>query len=145
MTYKHYVVAMKALQSRYVLVLDSLSEDTERLQVLLTHLRCACVVMNSAEQLMDVAIQAVPYLVLVGGDERIWSPTLVAQLRQIKGVCHSTILALTDHHAPSWLLQEENPGFDGFLVKPLSGDVLSSVIESAKVRHNYSLLSETVA
>jgi CheY-like chemotaxis protein len=135
---------MKALQSRYILVLDSQSEDTERLQLLLKHLRCPCIVVSSADQCVDVATKAAPYLVLVGGDQHTWSPGLVAQLRRIKGICHSTILALTDHHAPSWLLQEENPGFDGFLVKPLNGDILTSVVESAQVRHNYFLIAQTL-
>lgn len=135
---------MQALQGCYVLVLDHPSEDTEHLQSLLRRLRCSCLVINTAEQLVNVATKAVPYLVIVGGDQQMWSPGLVEQLRWVKGACRSTILALTDHHAPSWLPQEENPGFDGFLVKPLNGDVLSSVIESARVRHNYAVRPEAV-
>jgi DNA-binding NarL/FixJ family response regulator len=136
-------LTMNVLQSCYVLVLDQQSEDTEYLTLLLQHLRCACVVVASTDQFIDIAIQSTPYLVLVGGDPQTWSSELVEKLRQLQGSYHSTILALSDRHAPSWLLQEENPGFDGFLVKPISGDVLTSVVESARMRHRYCVMAES--
>jgi AmiR/NasT family two-component response regulator len=61
----------------------------------------------------------------------------VNQFRSLADTCGITIVALTDVHAPSWLRQEENPGLDGFLVKPLNRDILSSLVQSAWIRQAY--------
>jgi AmiR/NasT family two-component response regulator len=83
---------------------------------------------------MARASQTHPYLVILVGNCQIWSRALVSQLRSLNKPGSTTIVALTDCHAPSWLHQEDNPGLDGFLVKPLSGDVLISLIQSAWAR-----------
>jgi DNA-binding NarL/FixJ family response regulator len=124
---------MKSLE-RCVLVLNQQPDDLQMLESLLECLRCPIVVASSAEQAMDRASQTHPYLVILVGNCQTWSRTLVSQLRSINKPGNTTIVALTDCHAPSWLHQEDNPGLDGFLVKPLSGDVLISLIQSAWAR-----------
>ncbi len=127
---------MKLSQS-YVLVLDQQSDDVQLLESLLGKLRCPVVVARSTDQAVASMSQSAPYLIILTGNHQSWSQTLVNDLRGIVKACGVTIVALTECHAPSWLHQEENPGFDGLLVKPLSGDVLTSVIQSAWARQNY--------
>ncbi|NJO42923.1 MAG: response regulator [Cyanobacteria bacterium CRU_2_1] len=96
------------------------------------------VVASSADQAMAKAKQSPPSLIILSGNQQDWSQTLISRLRTIAN--HSggiMIVALTDSHAPSWLRQEENPGLDGFLVKPLNGDVLTSLVQSAWARQTY--------
>lgn len=89
------------------------------------------VVAHSMEQVVARVNQAVPSLVILAGNDYEWSQVLVDKLRDSTGACGVTIVALSDCHAPHWLYQEHNPGLDGFLVKPLSGDVLISLVQSA--------------
>lgn len=122
----------------YVLVLDQNSKDLQMLGGLLNQLRCPMVVASSADQAMAKAKQSPPSLIILSGNQQDWSQTLISRLRTIAN--HSggiMIVALTDSHAPSWLRQEENPGLDGFLVKPLNGDVLTSLVQSAWARQTY--------
>jgi len=126
---------MQSLSS-YVLVLSQQSDDLDILKSLLGRLCCAVRVASSEAQAMAQANQEPPYLVILSGDRHTWSRGLVHHLRSMTRACNTTIVALTDCHAPSWLPQEENPGFDGFLVKPISGDILSSLVQSAKVRRS---------
>ncbi len=100
-------------------------------------LRCSIEVVNSVEQAMVRVSQTPPYLVILTGSRQNWSRTLVSQLRDHVNASNVTIVALTDVHAPSWQHQEENPGLDGFLVKPLSVDVLASLVQSAWARQTY--------
>ncbi|MDX2213206.1 MAG: hypothetical protein SFY66_07945 [Oculatellaceae cyanobacterium bins.114] len=127
---------MKLSQS-YVLVLDHHSGDLKMLESLLMPLRCSIEVVSSVEQAMVRVNQAPPYLVILTGSRQNWSRTLVNKLRDQTNASNVTIVALTDVHAPSWQHQEENPGLDGFLVKPLSGDVLASLVQSAWARQTY--------
>ncbi len=121
----------------YVLVLDQSSEDLQRLEKLLQPLRCPLVVVNSVEQVIARAMQSPPYLIILAGNSQLWSRQLVDQIRQLTNACGVTILAMTDCHAPSWMPQEDNPGVDGFLVKPISGDVLLSLVQSAWARQSF--------
>lgn len=131
---------MKSLHNspNYVLVLEQNSDDLQRLESLFHRLSCSRVVTNSADQAVAVASQIPPYLIILSGSQNTWSEALIHQFRHIADACDSTILALTDSHAPSWQRQEDNPGFDGFLVKPLHGDVLVSLLQSALARKSYS-------
>ncbi len=122
----------------YVLVLEQNSEDLQRLELLFHRLSCSMVVTNSAAQAVATASQVPPYLIILSGSQSAWSESLIHQFRNIADACDGTILALTDSHAPSWQRQEDNPGFDGFLVKPLHGDVLVSLLQSALARKSYS-------
>jgi AmiR/NasT family two-component response regulator len=124
-------------QQNYILVLDQGSDDLQIIEALLGHLRCPLVVTSSLEQAITRAQQAPPYLLILIGDQQDWSKPLVNQFRSLADTCGITIVALTDVHAPSWLRQEENPGLDGFLVKPLNRDILSSLVQSAWIRQAY--------
>lgn len=122
------------LLKNYVLVLHQQAEDSPVLETLLERLRCSTFIAHSADQMIAKASQEPPYLVILAGNDQTWSYGLVNKLRGVANACGVTIVALTDCHAPSWLYQEENPGIDGFLVKPLSNDVLTSLIQSAWAR-----------
>ncbi|GAB4432411.1 MAG: hypothetical protein D6742_12025 [Cyanobacteria bacterium J069] len=126
---------LKVSQS-YVLVLDKPSDELRRLESQLVRLQCPVVITNSASQMMLRVSQSPPSLVILVGVDRRWSEVLLKQLRTVTNARHTTIVTLTDRHAPSWLHQEENPGFDGFLVKPLTGDVLVSLVQSALARQS---------
>lgn len=131
------------LNQSYVLVLDKPSDELRRLESQLARLHCPVVVTNSAVQMMLRVSQSPPSLVILVGGDRRWSEVLVKQLRNNANARHTTIVTLTDHHAPSWLHQEENPGFDGFLVKPLTADVLMSLVQSAWARQSVGSASYT--
>ncbi len=124
---------MKSTQS-YVLVLDQGSDYLQGLEFLMTQLKCPVVVAHSATQAIARVSQTPPYLIILAGNPKNWSRNLLSEFRQRVSARKTTIVALTDFHDPSWLHQEENPGLDGFLVKPLNGDVLISVVQSAWMR-----------
>jgi CheY-like chemotaxis protein len=121
----------------YVLIIDQESEDLHVLESLLSFLKCSVVVVNSTEQALACASQGIPYLVILIGNHPNGAQVVVNHLRR-EACKHNRsgvmIVALTDVHTPSWLHQDENPGFDGFLVKPISGDVLMSLVQSALAR-----------
>jgi DNA-binding NarL/FixJ family response regulator len=121
----------------YILIFGQGSDDLQMIESLLGHLRCPLVVASSLEQAMTRASQAPPYLLILTGSQQNWSKPLVNQFRSFADSCGITIVALTDVHAPSWLRQEDNPGLDGFLVKPVNRDILSSLVQSAWVRQTY--------
>ncbi len=118
----------------HVLLLTQQTEDLHGLEFLLERLRCAVEIVTTPDQAVDRVHQNPPCLVIVQGNHRTWSRKLVYALRAIADADNITLVALTDAHAPSWLHQDENPGFDGFLVNPLSSDVLFSLIQSASAR-----------
>lgn len=91
-------------------------------------------VTDSTSHMLQVVSEAPPCLVILAGGHQHWSTAIVNQLRSITGFGASTIVALTDIHAPTWPRQEDNPGLDGFLVKPLDREVLTSLVQSAHVR-----------
>lgn len=122
------------LAPSYILLLVHQTEDLHGLESLLERLRCLVEIVNSADQAIERIHQDPPCLIIVQGNQRNWSQGLVHKLRTIADAANITLVALSDSHAPSWLHQEENPGFDGFLVKPLSSDVLFSLIQSASAR-----------
>jgi AmiR/NasT family two-component response regulator len=129
---------MELLQN-YVLIFDQGTEDLQVIESLLRNLCCPLIVTSSVEQAMAKAKQAPPYLLILTGAQHSWAQPLVHQFRSLADSCGTTIVALTDVHAPSWLRQEDNPGVDGFLVKPLNRDILTSVVQSAWVRQTYCL------
>ncbi len=122
------------LAQRYVLVLEPSSDDLQVLRSLFNRLSYDMVEAASADQMMQRAQQEPPCLVILGGQQHNWSTALVERLRNLCEAHLTTIVALTDSQSPSWLPQDENPGLDGFLVKPLSSDVLTSLVQSAWIR-----------
>lgn len=123
-----------------VLVLAQQHDDIHWLANLLHQLCYPLIVVDSIEQVLSRTAEHQPCLIILSGNYQSWSHNLVANLRSHHQQQQVTIVALTDFHAPSWLHQEENPGLDGFLVKPLSCEVLVSLVQSAWVRQAcYSL------
>lgn len=121
------------LPNSYVLVLEHQSEDVHHLHTALKQLRCPMVVVRSVEQAIATAHEKPPYLVILTGNYQAWPYHLISDLRGLTRHCGMTIVALSDGGA-SWLPQEDNPGLDGFLVNPIKGDVLISLIQSAWAR-----------
>jgi AmiR/NasT family two-component response regulator len=117
-----------------VLVLGQQFDDLHPLASVLQAIRCSVAIANSEDQAIAHANQTQPCLIILAGNHYAWSPASVDKLRGVADRWGMTLVALTDFHAPSWITQEENPGFDGFLVKPVSGDVLTSLVQSAWVR-----------
>lgn len=133
--YRFFTVFQMCRSTSYVLVLDQPSDDLRKLTECLSQLCCSTLVLNSADQMMETAHQVIPDLVILAGQHH-WSGTLVSQLRSLANTRRATIVALTDCHSPSWTRQENNPGLDGFLVKPLSNEILVSLLQSASVRQS---------
>ena len=85
----------------------------------------------SADQAVARIEQSIPYLVILSGTHQNWSPAFVDRLRETVKPLGTTIVALTQSDEPNWPLQEEHPGIDGFLVEPISHDVLHLLVKSA--------------
>lgn len=119
----------------HVLVIGHPSEDLQRLLGILSRLCCSTDVAMSVEQVMLKVKQRFPHLVILSDDHHDISEDVVRALRNLTHARCSTIVALTDCHAPSWIPLEDVPGIDGFLVKPLNTDVLTSLVQSAWARH----------
>ena len=94
---------------------------------------------TSEEQALAQMAQQPPFLIILAGDHQNWSQALLQELRTFASTRRTTFVALTDFHTPRWMHQEENPGFDGFLVSPLSSEVLSSLVQSAQTRQAFCL------
>ena len=118
----------------YILVVDQPSEDLQVVKSILSRLSCSVFIAESPDQAVAQASQAAPYLVILSGNNQTWSDALVYRLRQTVKTNGVTIVALTDSSNPSWSHEEDHPGLDGFLVKPLSRDVLSSLVQSAIIK-----------
>ncbi|PSN20360.1 hypothetical protein C7271_02610 [filamentous cyanobacterium CCP5] len=129
---------MTAIQ-QYVLVVDSSYEDFQDIRSLLSGLPCPVFVAGSTEQAVAQTQQGQPYLVILAGDRDNWSQPLVHRLRQMTQRTNVTIVALTDTADPLWGESEDNPDIDGFLVKPVSGDVLNLLVESALAKQAQSV------
>jgi AmiR/NasT family two-component response regulator len=125
----------------YVLVLDQHPENIQAVAPLLQALHCPAVVAQSPDQVVHQVSDGVPYLVILVGDHQEWPTGLLHDLRHIADAVGGTILSLVDEHGPSWFHPEENPGFDGFLVKPLTSEVLVPLVQAAWVKQLCSLKS----
>lgn len=127
-----------SLSHGYILVLDPSPGHHCDAHPLEMQLQYPVFVASSPEQAVDRALKTPPSLViLVGDDAQNWSAPLVAQLRQKTGVANLTIVALTNSSSPQWNYLEETPGLDGFLVRPLSSEILNSLVESAFARRSH--------
>lgn len=122
----------------YILVLAPDHSEVRHLHAIETDLPYPVVVAQSAEQAITQLGQGKPYLIiLVDHNGQSWSQALVRHLRQTSPVTEITIVALTDSASPQWNHTEETPELDGFLVKPLSLDILKSLVESAHARQTW--------
>lgn len=120
--------------SPYIVLLAKQPYQLRALALLLGHSSYSVAVASSEEQAIAKTRQHLPFLIILAGDHRYWSSSLLYELRRRVESHPITLVALTDFHAPSWIHQEENPGFDGFLVNPISSDVLVSLVQSAQTR-----------
>ena len=118
----------------HVLVVGHPSEDLQPLLGILNRLCCSTDVAVSVEQATLKVKQRLPHLVILSDKHHDAPAGLVRDLRSLTNSRCSTIVALTDCHSPSWVPLEDVPGIDGFLVKPLNVDVLTSLVQSAWAR-----------
>ncbi|MBX2863525.1 MAG: hypothetical protein KTR27_08210 [Leptolyngbyaceae cyanobacterium MAG.088] len=100
-------------------------------QSLSKQIECSIFVADSTDQAVARIKQSIPYLVILSGTHQDWSQAFVNRLRDTIKPLGTTIIALTQSHEPNWQLQEDHPGIDGFLVEPISNDVLNLVVKSA--------------
>lgn len=122
------------LRSSYILLLAKQPHMLDVLTALLKQRSYSVAVTLTEEQALEHIQKSPPFLIVVVGDRHTWSHSLLSQLRTHANAHQITLVALTDAHAPSWIYQEDNPGFDGFLVSPISSEILSSLVESAQTR-----------
>lgn len=115
----------------YILMLGHRLGADLTLQSISTQVEGPVFVAQSAEQAVARIEQGIPYLVILSGTDQNWAPAFINRLRETVKPLGTTIVALTQSHEPSWSPQEDNPGIDGFLVEPLSQDVLHLLVESA--------------
>lgn len=121
----------------YILVLEQQpSQDYRLLSILLDAWRSPLVVASSTAQVLDRIRYLPPSLVILIGNHESWPYQFSHQLRLEANSLGCTILALTDATSPSWPGQDDGSIFDGFLVKPLSSDVLASVLQAAQARRS---------
>uniref|UniRef100_A0A832H8V2 Response regulator n=1 Tax=Oscillatoriales cyanobacterium SpSt-402 TaxID=2282168 RepID=A0A832H8V2_9CYAN len=114
-----------------------LAKHPRQVRFLMTVLGCSSFSVEiacSEEQAVMQASEHPPFLIILAGDHLSWSQGLLCNLRTRVTTHPVTLVALTDFHAPSWVYQEENPGFDGFFVSPISSEVLLSLVQSAYTR-----------
>lgn len=117
--------------SGYILLMGQHCGADPMVQSLSNQLEGGIFVAHSTDQAVARIEQSIPYLVILSGAHKNWSPAFINRLRETVKPLGTTIVALTQSHEPSWSPQEDHPGIDGFLVEPLSQDILHLVVESA--------------
>ena len=118
--------------STYILLLAPQIEEMQGLESLLQQLAFDVEIVDTADQAIARVSQQPPYLVIL--QEHLRSEAIIQRLRTIASPDRMTLVIVTETDSPSWLHQEQYPDVDGFLVKPLSSDVLFSLIQSASAR-----------
>ena len=118
----------------YILLLEQQPGAAQLAPFIVSQLPYAIVIADSTDQAVAQIQRKNPYLVILSGNQHSWSETVVQRLRETVKPADVTIVALTESSESSWSPYEEHPSLDGFLVKPLSSDVLNSVVESALVK-----------
>lgn len=121
----------------YVLLLGCGSEEPHPVHALLRQHHCPVFVACSADQAVARIEQSSPYLMILSGSRQNWSPTLVHHLRQRVRPTGVTIVALTEQVDLGQLPTDEHPDLDGIFVKPVSDDVLTSLLESALLKLDF--------
>jgi DNA-binding response OmpR family regulator len=126
---------MVAIDSGYILVVDPQRHEMPTFPPTRLDFEYPVFVVNSTEQAMGRLDQGFPCLViLIIDDGQDWLWSFIEKLRQITAARAMTIVALTDATSPEWHYSEDMPDVDGFLVKPLSLDILKSLVASATAR-----------
>jgi DNA-binding NarL/FixJ family response regulator len=118
--------------STYILLLAPQLEELDGLESLLQQVALDVEIVHTADQALAKVSQKPPCLIIL--QEHLRSEAAIHQLRTIANADRITLVIVTETDSPSWLHQEQRPDVDGFLVKPLSSDVLFSLIHSASAR-----------
>jgi AmiR/NasT family two-component response regulator len=127
--------------SGYILVLAKHPRQTRMLTGLLKRLHCSVEVACDEVAAIALMVARPPFLIILTGNHQDWSETLLTTLRSHSAIQSITLVIVADFHAPNWIHQEENPGFDGFLVNPISSEVLFFLVQSAYTRRSLCLVS----
>ncbi|MGA7934206.1 MAG: hypothetical protein WCA35_11715 [Kovacikia sp.] len=122
------------LASDYILLLAKRPYKVRMLASLLRRSSYTVTIASTEDQAIRHTAHHPPFLIVLAGNHGNWSQPLLHELRTRANIHNITLVALTDFHAPSWIHQEENPGFDGFLVTPISNEILLSLVQSAHTR-----------
>ncbi|MEO1520160.1 MAG: hypothetical protein AAFU78_05220 [Cyanobacteria bacterium J06633_2] len=130
-----------SVKTDYVLVLDQHPDHVQAVELLLRALHYPAIVAKSPDQVVHQVNDGFPYLVILVGNHQDWPTALLNELRNVADTFGGTILSLADNDISSWIHPEENPGFDGFLVQPLTSEVLVSLVQAAWVKQICSLKS----
>jgi CheY-like chemotaxis protein len=129
-------LSMKLLED-YVLVLDEQESRPPRAELSSLSDHCAFVMANSAEHAVEQAQQKKPCLVILVGENQSWFESQVRILRQARQAAPMTIVALTESASPRWRQDAFALDLDGFLVQPLTDDILVSLVQSAAIKQSY--------
>ncbi|MEM6836657.1 MAG: hypothetical protein AAF609_07355 [Cyanobacteria bacterium P01_C01_bin.120] len=96
------------------------------------------IVADSADYVVEQAQQLNPCLVILVGENSTWLSSQVRALRQAAPTSPMTIVALTESGSPRWQRTDEVLDLDGFLVQPLTDDILVSLVQSAMIKQSFS-------
>lgn len=125
------------LPQDYVLVLDEQTRYPPRPELTKLTDSYAFLVATSAEQAIEQARQKNPCLVILVGENQSWFESQVRVLRQARHTPPMTIVALTESGSPRWHSSDRSLDPDGFLVQPLTDDILVSLVQSAVIKQSY--------
>lgn len=125
------------LPQDYVLVLDEQKRYPQRSALSRLSQDYTFVLASSAEHAIEQARQIKPCLVILVGENHSWFENQVRVLRQADQTPEMTIVALTESGSPRWQNSEKMLDLDGFLVQPLTDDILVSLVQSAVVKKAY--------
>jgi len=126
----------------YILVVGRPYKELVAAKAIAQALNCAVVAVASPQQAVAKAQLNPPYLVILLGDERqTWAPQIAREIRQSVEPERIVIVALTTSSEPSWQLKENSAEIDGFFVKPISPDVMSTLRDSAIAKKQLQLAS----
>lgn len=125
------------LPQDYVLVLDERQRHPNQLDFPATAGRYDYIVASSATHAIETARRINPCLVILVGENHGWLRDQVHALRCSVKTPPLTIVALSESTSPRWLSSKEMPELDGFLVKPLTDDILVSLMQSASIKQSY--------
>lgn len=131
---------MQSLQD-YVLVLDEQKRHLHRSVLSRLSEDYRFVMVTSAEQAINQARQMDSCLVILVGENQRWFEHQVRVLRQADQPPEMTIVALTESGSPRWQNADEALDLDGFLVQPLTDDILVSLVQSAAIKKSYQQAS----
>ena len=125
------------LSQDYVLVLDEQERHPPRPALFNLCEHCAFVMVTSVEHAVEQAQQKNPCLVILVGEDQSCLERQVRVLRQANQTPSMTIVALTESASPRWHRTNPQLDLDGFLVQPLTDDILVSLVQSAVIKQSY--------